>query len=59
MLDLILFNICDCDLILFLHQTTKHTLETMEVTALDTQQMENMSKLSERRFERRKLERRF
>ena len=59
MLDLILFNICDCDLILFLHQTTKHTLEAMEVTAVDTQQMENMSKLSERRFERRKLERRF
>ena len=59
MLDLILFNICDCDLILFLHQPTKHTLEAMEVAAVDTQQMENLSKLSQRRFERRKLERRF
>ena len=46
MLDLILFNICDCDLILFLHQPTKHTLEAMEVAAVDTQQMENLSKLS-------------
>ena len=51
MLDLILFNICDCDLMLFLHQTTKHTFEVMEVTALDTRQMENLNKLFQRRFE--------